>query len=101
MEGRSLQQKHTQIAISTDASKQGYGGHVGNHYIQGTWSESQQKPHQSSGVGGCIPNYETFSSNSQEQDCSNKKRLNYCSTVYHETVGAQHLLSYVTGPGIY
>ncbi|MCG7876485.1 MAG: reverse transcriptase domain-containing protein [Candidatus Thiodiazotropha endolucinida] len=45
MKGRSLQQKHTQLTITTDASKQGYGGHVGNRYIQGTWSESQQKLH--------------------------------------------------------
>ena len=45
MKGRSLQQAHTQITIATDASKHGYGGHVGKEFIQGTWSNSQSELH--------------------------------------------------------
>ena len=45
MKGRSLQQAHTQITIATDASKHGYGGHVGKDFIQGTWSKSQSELH--------------------------------------------------------
>ena len=45
MKGRSLHQAQTNITMTTDASMYGYGGHVGNHFIQGTWSETQQKLH--------------------------------------------------------
>ena len=45
VKGRSLQQAHTQITIATDASKLGYGGHVGKDFIQGTWSKSQSELH--------------------------------------------------------
>ena len=45
MKGRSLQPVHTDVTITTDASKWGYGGHLGKHYFQGQWSESQQKLH--------------------------------------------------------
>ena len=45
MKGRSLQQAHTQITIATDASKHGYGDHVGKDFIQGTWSKSQCELH--------------------------------------------------------
>ena len=45
MKGRSLQQAHTQITIATDASKHGYGGHVGKDFIQGTCSKSKSELH--------------------------------------------------------
>ena len=45
MKGRSLHQAQTNITMTTDASMYGYGGHVGNHFIQGTWSEAPQKLH--------------------------------------------------------
>ena len=31
--------------LTTDASKQGYGGHLENHICQGTWSKEEQKMH--------------------------------------------------------
>ena len=33
------------VTIATDASKHGYGGHVGKDFIQGTWSKSQSELH--------------------------------------------------------
>ena len=45
MKGRSLHQAQTNITMTTEASMYGYGGHLGNHFIQGTWSETQQKLH--------------------------------------------------------
>lgn len=43
--GRSLQQKMAQMTITTDASKTMYGGHLGNKYVQGAWSQEQQTWH--------------------------------------------------------
>ena len=43
--GRCLQQKQTEVCITTDASKTMYGGHLGNHFVQGSWSESQKSWH--------------------------------------------------------
>ena len=41
--GRSLQQQQTAVTITTDASKTGYGGYIGNQFVQGTWSVAQKK----------------------------------------------------------
>ena len=43
--GRSLQQQQTAVTITTDASKTGYGGYIGNQFVQGTWSVAQKKLH--------------------------------------------------------
>ena len=45
LKGRSLQQSQTNITITTDASNSGYGGHVMNQFVQGTWSAVQKKLH--------------------------------------------------------
>ena len=101
MKGRSLQHKHTQITISTDASKQGYGGHVGNHYIQGTWSESQQKLHinllELEAVFLTMKHFLPILKNNTVLIRSDSTTV----VQYIMKQGAQNLLSYVTGPGIY
>lgn len=78
--------------------------HPTNHYYRcfqtGIWGSCRQSlhsrdmvripaetTHQSFGVGSGIPHYKAFPSNSKEQDCSSKKRLNHCSAVYHKTGG--------------
>ena len=44
--GADLYNRNTlKTTIFTDASKQVYGGRVGNQYFQGIWSESQKKLH--------------------------------------------------------
>ena len=40
--GRSLQQHQKEVCITTDASKTMYGGHMGNQFVQGSWSEIQK-----------------------------------------------------------
>ena len=43
--GRSLLQVQTKVTITTDASKTGYGGYLGNRFCQGSWSVAQKKLH--------------------------------------------------------
>ena len=45
LKGRSLGQVQTTVTITTDASKSMYGGHMGNSYMQGVWSEEEKKLH--------------------------------------------------------
>lgn len=45
LKGRHFQQTKTNITITTDASKLGYGGFMGNQVFQGTWSSNQSKLH--------------------------------------------------------
>ena len=45
LKGQSLRQVQTTVTITTDASKSMYGGHMGNSYMQGVWSEEEKKLH--------------------------------------------------------
>jgi hypothetical protein len=45
LKGRHFQQTKTNITITTDASKLGYRGFMGNQVFQGTWSSNQSKLH--------------------------------------------------------
>ena len=75
MKGRSLQQAHTQITIATDASKHGYGGHVGKDFYSGNMVQIPVRTsYQSPGVGSSISNCKTFSTCPKEQKCPDKER---------------------------
>jgi hypothetical protein len=43
--GRSLHQSLAEVTLTTDASKNMYGGYVGDSYVQGAWSKDQSKLH--------------------------------------------------------
>lgn len=43
--GRSTLPNITSVTITTDASKQGYGGYMGKKFCQGVWSPEQKKKH--------------------------------------------------------
>ena len=45
LKGRSLQPSKMNIIMTTDASKTGYGGFIGNQIFQGRWSQLETKLH--------------------------------------------------------
>lgn len=45
LKGKIFSPKTSTKILTTDASKQGYGGHLDNHICQGFWSEKEKKLH--------------------------------------------------------
>ena len=67
LKGRLLVQPHSEITITTEASKTMYGGHMNNSCIQGSWSPDQKLAHKFFRNGSSNLDIHPFSqSNSKE-----------------------------------
>jgi hypothetical protein len=83
LKGRSLQHWSTDLTITTDASKVGYGGHMNNQIYQGIWSQTEALRHINIlEMEAVIRTVRHFLPHLKNKKCTNQIRQHHSSTVY-------------------